>query len=74
MIVPARSIWYRPDPMGVKGVHPRLSAPERRERSLGDRHAVERVVPWMGLPKVAAQKAARSMRSYGALRTKTYSR
>src|SRR6188474_1523716 len=33
-------------------------ARERREPGLGDRHAVEPVAPWMGLPEVAAQKGS----------------
>jgi len=32
----------------------RSPARECRERGLGDRDAVERVAPWMGLPEVAA--------------------
>ena len=33
-----------------------VTARERRERGLGDRHAVEGVAPWVELPEVAAQK------------------
>ena len=34
----------------------RSAARERRERGLGNRHATERVAPWMSLAEVAAQK------------------